>query len=534
MKQTLQVRQSQQLTLTPQLRQSIRLLQLSNAELRQEIDQALDRNPLLERIDDPWANHVSLEADSSLRYPHPAPLAEYAWPLPPGDPEHPADWQTAPPQGPDSLPAGQAERYPAQDPDDTGEGHWGFETGAASGRRDDFDDSGHSDGPALVRSESLHEHLLEQLASTPCEQRQRNLVHMLIDELADDGYLRTSLEELHSACPPELEISLDELASALQTLQDFDPSGVGARSPSECIGLQLKARAEAQPSPSRPLTLALAIVEQDLLPLLASRELERLCRILRCNMSEIEATLALIRSLDPKPGNRFSAEPPHYVTPDILVHKSSQGWRAMLNPAVLPRLKVNDAYAHLLKAEAPAPASLPAPAVPPAGQPPVEDSLARQLQEAQWMVKNLQQRSDTILRISQAIVDRQQAYFNHGAVAMRPLVLREIAETVGLHESTVSRVTTQKYMATPFGTVVELKYFFGSHVATDSGGVVSATAIRAHLKQLIQEEDPTHPLSDNQLTEQLAQQGFVLARRTVAKYRESLGIAPAAQRRSRT
>lgn len=581
MKPTLQIRQSQQLTLTPQLRQAIRLLQMSTPELNQAIDQALAQNPLLERMDDPWQNAISLQPDSSLRY-HGADSGP-GWqgevnPTPNHEP--PAHDSHASAELP-TTEAGAAELYPAAELDGADDGLWGFENGGGA-RRDSFDDGDRGSDNALIQEESLHEHLLEQLAGTPCDQRQRNLVHMLIDELEDDGYLRSTLDELAAACPPELAIGLDELEAALRILQSFDPSGVGARSLNECLALQLQARAEDGESPPEPAVQALAqrMLDQDCLPMLASRELDKLCRLMQCRPPLLQEAIALIQSLDPRPGNRFSAEPPHYVTPDIIVRRTSQGWRAILNQEVVPRLRVNDVYEHLLKqghhsapgrsagtgagaedetvavagAEDDASANLSAVVDEPldtddadqsgsaegegtpsdaAAQPPVEDSLGRQLQEARWMVKNVQQRFDTILRVSQAIVDRQKAFFSHGAVAMRPLVLREIAEAVGLHESTVSRVTTQKYMATPFGTVVELKYFFGSHVATDTGGAASSTAIRAHIKQLIKEEDTTHPLSDSHLTELLGQRGFVVARRTVAKYRESLGIPAAAQRKTR-
>lgn len=566
------------------MQQRIRLLQMSTAELNQEIDQALAQNPLLERMDDPWQNTVSLLPDSSLR--HHQPESDTGWPpVVNPRPETGAGGHDGR-DGFDTGPADPtgAEVCPAHELDGTDEERWGFD-GSGVARRHDFDDPDHGSDDTLIRGQSLHDHLLEQLAGTPCETRQRNLVHMLIDELEDDGYLRTPLDELLAACPPELGIQKQELERALRTLQSFDPSGIGAGSLNECLALQLSAReAEASgPLPPQVLALARRILGQDCLPMLAAREFDRLGKLLHCPPTLLQEAVALIQSLDPRPCSRFGTEPPHYVTPDILVRKTRQGWRAVLNQEVVPRLRVNDVYERLLKhgtpsmlqgSATPPPSSDPdgahpdqhtgagqedsdgagpngaidpaaasllddisgsrreQPSVQPAA-PPVEDSLTHQLHEAHRMVRNVQQRFDTILRVAQAIVDRQKAFFSHGAVAMRPLVLREIAEAVELHESTVSRVTTQKYMATPFGTVVELKYFFGSHVATDTGGAVSSTAIRAHIKQLIEEEDTTHPLSDSHLSELLGQRGFVVARRTVAKYRESLGIPAAAQRKTR-
>ena len=241
----------------------------------------------------------------------------------------------------------------------------------------------------------------------------------------------------------------------------------------------------------------------------------RLKRVLRCDDDLLRDAQALIRSLNPRPGSGFAADAAAYVVPDVMVRRGRAGWQAVLNPDVMPRLRINDAYAQILKRNRGGPGS----------------SLTSQLQEARWLVKNVQQRFDTIQRVAQAIVDRQRAFFTHGAVAMRPLVLREIADALGLHESTVSRVTTQKYMLTPFGTF-EMKYFFGSHVATDTGGAASSTAIRALIRQLVTAEDPKTPLSDSRIAEVLGEQGIVVARRTVAKYREALQIPPVAQRKS--
>ena len=290
---------------------------------------------------------------------------------------------------------------------------------------------------------------------------------------------------------------------------------MGARSISECLALQLAA-IPAEERPDRAVMRAALLIVREYLDWLAARDFTRLKRALRCDDDILRLAQDLIRSLNPRPGNAFDAEPAAYVTPDIITRRTRGGWRADLNPDVMPKLRVNAVYADLLRRNRSAGAAA---------------SMSGQLQEARWLVKNVQQRFDTILRVAQSIVERQQAFFTHGAVAMRPLVLREIAQELGLHESTISRVTTQKYMLTPFGTY-ELKYFFGSHVSTDSGGTASSTAIRAIIRQLIEEEDDHNPLSDNRMAEILAEQGIVVARRTVAKYREAMQIAPAAQRKA--
>jgi RNA polymerase sigma-54 factor len=327
-------------------------------------------------------------------------------------------------------------------------------------------------------------------------------VRFLIEALDDDGYLSASLEELLETLPPEYEVEIEELEIALHHIQHFDPTGIGARNPRECLALQLKALDEDEVQ-----VLALAIVDKHL-ELLAARDFAKIRRLTGCDDEELKAAHSLITSLNPRPGSGFAQTEARYITPDVIVKKLKGKWTAYINPDAYPRLRINRLYAEIL-----------------ARQRRGNGNMTGQLQEARWLIKNVQQRFDTIHRVTQAIVDRQRQFFEHGEVAMRPLVLREIADILGLHESTVSRVTSQKYMATPRG-IFELKYFFGSHVATDTGGACSATAIRALLKQLIGSEDGKKPLSDSQLSEILGQQGIVVARRTVAKYRESLNIPP--------
>jgi RNA polymerase sigma-54 factor len=419
----------------------------------------------------------------------------------------------------------------AADRQDLNQLSWGQEGNARGGGDDSDDDRGHEQVTAF--GVTLREHLMQQLAGSRCTRRDRALLHLLIEELEDDGYLRSDIDELAAAFPAELDIDPDELLTALRLLHSFDPVGVGARSVAECLMLQLPHIGQRLSASPKIQAIAGQIIRNHL-ELLAAREFSKLRKLLRCDEEQLREAQRLIQALDPKPGNRFGDHSPLYVVPDVLIRKTRQGWRAFLNPDVIPRLRVNDLYAQILKSHR---SSAGSPGE--AGGGPSNSgnrssgahSLSSQLQEARWLVKNVQQRFETILKVSQEIVERQHAFFSHGAVAMRPLVLREVADAVGLHESTISRVTTQKYMLTPYGTL-ELKYFFGSHVATESGGAASSTAIRALIRQLIDEEDTTQPLSDSRIAEVLGEQGIVVARRTVAKYREALRVPPVAQRKA--
>lgn len=485
MKPTLQLRLSQHLALTPQLQQSIKLLQLSTVEMQQEIERYLLENPLLERSEES-EGFTAHEGGQQLA-PHDGN----------GSAETPAE---APPEREN---ASEAPETPTFDDDDRWSSDAGTYTGAG---RDDEDDNDAQDihGSAT----SLRDHLTAQLGMTQLSDRDRSLVRFLIDALGDDGYLATPLDELLETLPPELEIEPEELEIALKHIQNFDPVGIGARNVRECLALQLKSRpADATRD------LALAIVNKHL-ELLAGRDFNRIKRLCGCCDDTLRSAQSLIMSLDPRPGARFSQVETRYVIPDVIVKKIRGRWTAYINPDAFPRLRINRLYADILSRQRRG-----------------GGNLSGQLQEARWLIKNVQQRFDTIQRVAQAIVERQRQFFEHGEVAMRPLVLREIADILGLHESTVSRVTSQKYMATPRG-IFELKYFFGSHVSTDSGGACSATAIRALIKQLIGAEDGKKPLSDSQISEILSQQGIVVARRTVAKYREALNIPPVNLRKS--
>ncbi len=471
MKHSLQLKLSQHLTLTPQLQQSIRLLQLSTLELNQEIERFLQENPLLEREEDEES------------------------PAPPAAPGQEAAITTTATSSTESS-TQETQESPTQT-------DWSSEEGYTSYGNPESDDDD-SEPPLAAGSATLREHLLEQLSLMPLSKRDTQLVAYLIDNLNDDGFIQDDLEELAGLLPEELEIDSEDLGIALKYLQSLEPAGVGARNIGECLALQIEALPEDTPFRAQ----ALQVVRENL-DTLAMRDYTKLKKILRCDDDTLRNIQNLITHLNPRPAANYTGSEARYVVADVIVKKVKGMWVASLNPDAMPKLRVNRMYADILHRNRDA--SL--------------QQLSGQLQEAKWLIKNVQQRFDTILRVSQAIIDRQRHFFEHGEVAMRPLVLREIAETLTLHESTVSRVTTQKFMFTPRG-IFELKYFFGSHVTTETGGACSATAIRALIKQLVGEEDPRSPLSDSQISEILGKQGIVVARRTIAKYRESLQILP--------
>ena len=479
MKQSLQLRLSQHLALTPQLQQSIKLLQLSTVELNQELETILQANPLLERIEHNDGGHEE----------HiPSTAQETTVPVEEGPRQD--DF------GGDSF----SESY------DNFAGSNRWEEGS-SGSDDDDNDYVFQEAD----SPTLRQHLLEQLHLMPLSARDQTLATVLVDAINEDGYLEQSLEELAEMLPEEQEVDPMELQTALKLIQHLDPPGIGARNLAECLSLQLRAMPEATPHRE----IAISLVDNHLSEL-ATRDYARLRKALHCSEETLRDVQHLITQLNPRPGASFShIGSDQYIQHEIVVKKIKGVWLAALNQEVMPKLRINQLYADILKRN----------------RDNSSQYLMSQMQEAKWMIKNIQQRFSTILRVSQAVVDRQRNFFEHGEIAMRPLVLREIADEVGLHESTISRVTTRKYMLTPRG-VYELKYFFGSHVATDTGGACSATAIRALIKQLVSEENPKKPLSDSQITEILGKQGIVVARRTIAKYRESLQIPPASQRKA--
>jgi RNA polymerase sigma-54 factor len=486
MKHSLQLKLSQHLTLTPQLQQSIRLLQLSTVELNQELERYLAENPLLERSDLEPAHEIAA-----------APLNGNT------------------PAGETLRQEGEREEIRREDARETepnmAEEH-GFSdehVGTGASRRDDDEREDYTQYAAA--EPTLQEHLLQQLSLTGLTERDKKIAAMIVGHLDEEGYLKQDLEELHEAAlAAALDLEIEELQIALKHVQNLEPTGVGARDNAECLELQLRALPES--TDYREAAIALVTKHLDVL---AARDFNKLRRLLAVSEDELRDIRALVLTLDPKPGRQFGHGDVRYVVPDVVVRKAGGRWLASLNREAMPRLRINKMYADILQASRAN-----------GGQ-----HLSGQLQEARWLIKNVQQRFDTILRVTQAIVDRQKNFFEHGEVAMRPLVLREIAEAVGLHESTISRVTTQKYMLTPRG-IFELKYFFGSHVSTDTGGACSATAIRALIKQLVAAEDGRKPLSDHRISDILAQQGIQVARRTVAKYREAMHIQPANLRKS--
>jgi RNA polymerase sigma-54 factor len=461
MKAALQLRQSQQLALTPQLQHAIRLLQLSTQELSEETARLLDENPFLEQEE----------------------MVSFA----------------------DASPT-ESERQEDAETNDAAEiTEWG-ESAAPVAQEDDDEPTPES----AMRSPTLREHLVWQLALSQLDARDRKLVELLIDALDDNGFLAQPLAEILELLPEHLEVTLDDLETALVQLQHLDEPGIGARDLSECLSLQLRALPEA----TAGRAMALQLVGNHL-ELLAAHDYTRLKKLLHCDDADLRDAQALVLRLNPRPAARYAERAADYVVPDVVVERIRRQWRARLNPEAMPRLRVNQMYANILQRRDSQSAL----------------QLSEQLQEARWYVKNLQQRFDTILRVAQAIVRQQRAFFEHGEIGMRPMVLREIADELELHESTISRVTTQKFMQTPRG-IFEFKYFFGSGLATESGGACSSTAIRALIRQLIQEEDARQPLSDSNITEIMARQGIQIARRTVAKYREAMNILPVNLRKS--
>ncbi|PHV10659.1 RNA polymerase factor sigma-54 [Chitinimonas sp. BJB300] len=485
MKQSLQLKLSQSLTLTPQLQQSIKLLQLSTLDLNQEIERFLQDNPMLEREDDNEPDTFMVRED--------------------GTPSAPVEQEAAATETP-----AEESSQPDFDMDDSlGDNYWNEASGSKGNDGDDeFDPQAN-----VARISTLREYLLEQLGLLPLSPRDHAVASLIIDALDDDGFLSMSLAEILELVPSELreqlELEVEELQVGWQLVRQLEPCGVGAVDLKDCLSLQLQQLNGNEPA----YGLALAVVTNGL-DLLANKDYSKLKRTLKCDDESLRAAQELIKRLSPHPGAAFGESDTRYVVADVVVKKMKQSWTVQLNEAAMPKLKVNQLYANILRQQ--------------------RDNgtgLSGQLQEAKWLIKNVQQRFETILRVAQAIIEKQQRFFEHGEVAMRPLVLRDIAEELDLHESTISRVTTQKYMLTPRG-IYEFKYFFGSHVDTDSGGECSAIAIKALIKQLIHSEDHKSPLSDSIIAEVLGKQGINVARRTVAKYREAMHIPPVNQRKS--
>lgn len=529
MKQGLSLRVSQHLALTPQLQQSIRLLQLSTLELGQEIEQMLDDNPFLEVAVDELPREefglaqadIPAQPDESVSE---ARLLSFTEPGLASSSESHSDADSALPSS--DEPSWDGDGCMPVAPDDS---EWG---GDARPHGNNLSADDETEATELAHTQvSLQSHLHAQALAFRLSPEDRAALHFLIESLTEDGYLEDSLETLANSLNPGDAAQLDELLHhlqlALNLLQSLEPTGVGARNLAECLSLQLRAMAHQSAASNSAvaahLKVALRICAQPM-ELLARRDIKRLMQLCGASDAGVRAAISLIAHLEPKPGRRFVDVERHVVVPDVLVVQIGKGsqarFQARLNPDAMPRLRVHDIYANALKQHRGG-----------AGDAANYAALQQRLQEARWFIKNIQQRFDTILRVSTAIVERQKSFFMHGELAMRPLVLREIADELGLHESTISRVTTAKYMATPFGTV-ELKYFFGSGLGTDTGGSASSTAVRALIKQFIAAENVRKPLSDSQLSEMLKEQGIDCARRTVAKYREGLRIATASLRKT--
>ena len=516
MKQGLSLRVSQHLALTPQLQQSIRLLQLSTLELSQEVEQMLDDNPFLE-MGDETAEREQFGLEQAD-----APVSQDAR-------DHEGAQELSGPVDMASLPAAQSSvaETPSAESDapapleESWEGDGSVETapddsewGSDAPARKNNNDDEETDAIDLARGqETLQQHLHRQSLSLRLSPEDRGALHFLIESLNDDGYLQDSLEQLAAGLAGDDLEAFEELQQrftvALGLLHHMEPAGVGARDLAECLSLQLL---DERDTPQ--VRAALAVCKQPM-ELLAKRDVKRLAAATGCSDDLVKAAIGIIGRLDPKPGRRFVDVERNLIVPDVLVVKSGRGFKVLLNGDVMPKLRVHDIYANALKAHKGQQAA----------------ALQQRLQEARWFIKNIQQRFETILRVSTAIVERQKNFFIHGELAMRPLVLREIADELGLHESTISRVTTAKYMSTPYGTF-ELKYFFGSGLGTETGANASSTAVRALIKQFVSAENAAKPLSDNQISDMLREQGIECARRTVAKYREALRVAPANLRKT--
>ena len=474
MKQGLQLRLSQQLAMTPQLQQAIRLLQLSTLELQQELQQALESNPLLEQID----THEEIDTRETQ------------------------DSETL-----DTADALEQKEMPEELPLDAS---WEtiYTAGTPSGTSGDYID----DELPVYQGETtqtLQDYLMWQVELTPFSATDRAIATSIVDAVDDTGYLTVPLEDILESMGDE-EIDIDEVEAVLKRIQRFDPVGVAAKDLRDCLLIQL-----SQFDKTTPWLEEARLIISDHLDLLANHDFRTLMRVTRLKEDVLKEAVNLIQSLDPRPGQSIQTGEPEYVIPDVLVRKHNGHWTVELNSDSIPRLQINQHYASMCNN---------------ARNDGDSQFIRSNLQDAKWLIKSLESRNDTLLRVSRCIVEQQQAFFEQGEEYMKPMVLADIAQAVEMHESTISRVTTQKYLHSPRG-IFELKYFFSSHVNTEGGGEASSTAIRALVKKLIAAENPAKPLSDSKLTSLLSEQGIMVARRTVAKYRESLSIPPSNQRK---
>jgi len=489
MKQSLQLKIGQSLTMTPQLQQAIRLLQLSSLELSTEVYEALESNMMLE-ADEDGAGASSSDTGQEAA---PEPTAA----------EKPDRSETELDRAGDEIP----EDLPVDT--DWSDIYDSMPVAASRpvGDGEDFDyDSVRS------ASETLRDHLLWQLQMGHVSPTDREIAMAIIDDMRADGYLESTCEDIAEAVNRGREepVELDEVEAVLKLVQSFSPTGVGARSLKECLMLQLNELDRETPW----LPEARRIVSEHL-EALGAHDYSTLMRRTKLKAEDLAQIITLIQTLNPKPGAEFAPDDTEYVVPDVFVRKEKGVWKVDLNPDAVPKIRINQSYAGMIKR---------------ADNSPDNNSMKTHLQEAKWFIKSLASRNETLLKVASAIVERQRAFLEHGEEAMKPLVLHDIADTLGLHESTVSRVTTRKYLHTPRG-IFELKYFFSSHVSTSMGGEASSTAIRAVIKKLVAAENPTKPLSDSKISKLLEEQGINVARRTVAKYRESMAIPPSNERK---
>ena len=473
LKPSLQLKLGQQLTMTPQLQQAIRLLQLPALELQAHIRELLETNVMLEPMDD--GHEESLETSTLENATAPEPIE------PPTTPRESAVEVLDEGWGEQSV--GPAETSWSGDDDD---------------RQQEFADAA---------GQSLQEYLLWQLELVKLEPRELAIARAIVDAISDDGYLTEPLEEIANTLRPEIHCDAAEVESALAGVQALDPPGIGARSVGECIELQLR-----QLDPSTPGFNAAIEIARHHLERIAGRELAVVKRELRASDEDLACALALVRSCHPRPGATVSAGAAEYVVPDVFVRRTEHGWAVEINSATLPRVRLNQSYASLI------------------GRNASHATMRAQLQEARWLLKSLEIRHETLIKVARSIVERQTAFLEHGEEHMRPMILKDIAEAIGMHESTISRVTSGKYMHTPRG-VFELRYFFSSHVEGADGSGTSSTAIRAKIRKLVKDEEAESPLSDGRIAELLSAEGIPVARRTVAKYREAMGIPPSNERR---
>ena len=483
MKPSLQLKLGQQLAMTPQLQQAIRLLQLSTLDLQQEIQEALDSNPLLE-VEEGGEESSNIEEKSVNE-------------------EKEANTEVPEPEVKDSSELIETSEISNElEIDTTWEDVYSANTGSTGLAIDD-------DIPVYQgeTTQSLHDYLTWQLDLTPFSDTDRTIAMAIIDAIDDYGYLTISTQDILESFNSE-EIELEEIEAVRKRVQQFDPLGVASKNLQDCLLLQLAALPE-----DTPWLIEAKIVLSDYIDQLGNRDYKVIIKEARLKESDLKEALGLIKQLDPRPGSRISAEHAEYVIPDVSVFKEHGKWQVTINPDSMPRLKVNQQYAALGK-----------------GSSSDSQYIRSNLQEAKWLIKSLESRNETLLKVAKCIVEHQRDFFEYGEEAMKPMVLNDVALDVDMHESTISRVTTQKYMHTPRG-IFELKYFFSSHVSTDNGGECSSTAIRALIKKLVAAENSAKPLSDSKIAALLADQGIQVARRTIAKYRESLGIAPSSQRK---